>query len=172
MGAGRDPLNFQPPSTVSGGGMRGWGLTDRENGGRTVMSFINPKDRVYKKPYKPPYMTAIARGLRKKPTVAEEVLWKALRKQGFFGLHFRRQAPFGRYVFDVYCAKKRFGVEIDGLSHIGKERYDRYRDEYVKGFKVRILRVSNDEVLADVEALVERIRREMFRLTERATGRP
>jgi very-short-patch-repair endonuclease len=133
------------------------------------MPFINHKDRVYKKPYKLPYMTAIARDLRKNQTAAEKVLWEALRKHGFFGLHFRRQAPFGRYVFDSYCAKKRFGVEIDGSSHIGKERYDQYRDEYVKGFKVRVLRVLNDEVLTDADAVVERIQQEIFRVTERAT---
>ena len=122
------------------------------------MSLVNPKDRIFKKPYKPPYMTSLARAMRKEPTPAERLLWEALREKGFFGYRLRRQAPFGRYIFDIYCAKKKVAFEIDGDSHLGKAAYDGRREREVAASLVKIVRFRNEEVLQNIEGVVEKIR--------------
>jgi len=105
----------------------------------------------------PHYMTALARKLRKNPTPSEKMLWEALRERKFFGHHLRRQAPFGRYIFDIYCAKKRIAFEIDGKSHNKRKRYDNLRDAEVAGSLVTIIRFSNNEVMINLDDVLEKI---------------
>ena len=121
------------------------------------MGLINPKDRIYKKPRKPSYMISLARQFRRNPTHAEKVLWNALREKNFFGHHLRRQAPFGRYVFDVYCAKKRIAFEIDGDSHDTKAIYDKNRDMDAGGYSVKVIRLCNDKILENIEDVLDSI---------------
>jgi len=114
--------------------------------------------RIYKKPRKPYYMTALARDMRKNPTPSEKVLWEALRERIFFGYHLRRQAPFGRYIFDIYCAKKKIAFEIDGSSHEDKKGFDRNRDADLAGSMVKVVRFSDDDVMNNIGSVLERIR--------------
>ena len=63
-----------------------------------------------------PLVFARAEELRKTMTHAEELLWYHL-KQKPEGYKFRRQHPFGPYIFDFYCHKAKLVVEIDGSIH-------------------------------------------------------
>jgi len=117
--------------------------------------------RLYKKPYKPAYMTPLSRQFRKVPTPAEIQLWEELRKKDFFGHHLRRQAPFGRYVFDFYCAKGKIAIELDGDSHTGNEIKDILRDRFLSGCSVRVLRFRNEEIFQNIEAVLAKIRDEL-----------
>jgi very-short-patch-repair endonuclease len=56
----------------------------------------------------------VARELRDGETVAEELLWKALRDRRLDGFKFRRQHPVGRFVVDFCCLERRLAVELDG----------------------------------------------------------
>lgn len=53
---------------------------------------------------KPPKI-AFARKLRKDMSLPEMLIWGRLRTRQSGGPIFRRQYPFGPYVFDFYCAK-------------------------------------------------------------------
>ena len=98
-----------------------------------------------------------ARELRKKCTTAERLIWNRLRKRRLLGLKFRRQHPIGRFVVDFYCPKLRLAVEIDGGYHLGRGKYDLWRDEILKSMGVTVIRFWNEEVLSDLDDVVEKI---------------
>jgi very-short-patch-repair endonuclease len=62
-----------------------------------------------------------ARELRGTTTHAERLLWWFLRSLKHEGIHFRRQAPFGRYTVDFVCHSAKLIVELDGSQH-GEEK--------------------------------------------------
>lgn len=78
------------------------------------------------------------------------------------GYDFHRQKPIDRYIVDFFCSDLNLAIEIDGLSHIGKEKYDAARQNDLEKMGVRFLRFSNDEVfynmgkvLGDIEMWIK-----------------
>ena len=104
-----------------------------------------------------PLIQERARRLRRRLTPAEQVLWERLRNRRLSGLKFRRQHPLGPYIVDFYCAEHRLVVEVDGPIHLRQREADAMRDEYLARYGYRVLRVRNDEVENDLEAVLERI---------------
>ena len=98
-----------------------------------------------------------ARELRQGATEAERVLWEHLRGRRLAGLKFRRQHPLGPYIVDFYCAAHRLVVEVDGPVHEGRVKEDALRTEYLEMYGYRVLRVKNEEVLEDIEAVLARV---------------
>ncbi len=84
-------------------------------------------------------------------TPPELALWARLRARGEGQPVFRRQHPFGPYIFDFYCAKARLAIEIDGQSHAMGERpdHDVRRDAYLARAGVRVMRYTAAEVMTD-----------------------
>jgi very-short-patch-repair endonuclease len=60
---------------------------------------------------------------------------------------------------DFYCHEVRLVVAIDGESHAGRASQDRDRETYLREQGLRVLRVSNDDVFEDLEAVAEAILR-------------
>lgn len=58
-----------------------------------------------------------ARELRNNPTYSERVLWKVLKSGQMNAFKFTRQKPIGNYLVDVYGAKLKRIIEVDGDSH-------------------------------------------------------
>jgi very-short-patch-repair endonuclease len=104
--------------------------------------------------------TQRARRLRREMTPTEKRLWKAIRGRRFAGFKFRRQTPIAGYIADFYCAEARLIIELDGESHLGKERSDDERRQALeaKGFKV--LRFWDTNVYDELEAVLELVWRE------------
>ena len=102
-----------------------------------------------------------ARDLRKHATPAERVLWRALRVLRPLGLHFRRQAPFGRYIADFVCHHASVIVELDGAQHgePGNLLQDEKRTIFLNGRGYTVLRFWNRDVLRNCDAVVEAILR-------------
>jgi very-short-patch-repair endonuclease len=100
-----------------------------------------------------------AREMRRSPTAAEGVLWQCLRRNQLLGLHFRRQQPIDGFIADFYCHAVGLVVEIDGDSHAGRESYDLARDEILASRGLRILRVTNTDVLDDLPRVLNAIAR-------------
>jgi len=98
----------------------------------------------------------LARKFRREMTNQERILWKALRKNQLDGLHFRRQQVIGGFVADFYCASARLAIEIDGDSHLSRVDYDADRDRALAQMGIRTLRITNDEVDADLERVLQR----------------
>lgn len=113
-------------------------------------------------PKKPVLSTVLqhAREMRRKATEAEEALWERLQNRNFQGLKFRRQHPVGNKILDFYCHEHRLGIEVDGEIHQDDEqqKYDRERTIVLEEEReIRILRFRNEEVLADVGSVLQKI---------------
>jgi type I restriction-modification system DNA methylase subunit/very-short-patch-repair endonuclease len=100
-----------------------------------------------------------ARGLRKKQTPAEEVMWAMLRDRQFLDMKFRRQHQFGDYIADFYCAEQKLVVELDGPIHTtdAQKKHDAKRDAYLTSMGNTVVRLNNDLVLSDPQAALSRI---------------
>ena len=100
-----------------------------------------------------------AREMRKNPTEAEDVLWQALRN-GQIGYKIRRQHPFGEYIADFICFETSVVIEVDGGYHRENEQisHDIQRDKYFRDKGFDVLRISNEEVLHDLDETLKRIK--------------
>lgn len=104
-----------------------------------------------------PWKKEQARQMRRRMTPPEWVLWQRInRKQT--GYRFRSQAPILGWIADFYCPSVRLVVEVDGRCHENRRAEDQTRDEAMRSYGYRVLRVPARDVFADVNAVVERIR--------------
>lgn len=71
----------------------------------------------------------------------------------------RKKIPTS-YKVDLANPKRKVGVEVDGQSHLTKERrrLDRKKEKVLADLGWRIIRVTNKEVLRDIGAVLEKIR--------------
>ena len=97
-----------------------------------------------------------AKALRRKLTLPEGLLWRALKGRKLEGLHFRRQHPLGAYVLDFYCDERRLCIEVDGASHGAGDRPERdeRRDAWLLACGVMTLRLRAGFVLEDIDGAV------------------
>lgn len=100
-----------------------------------------------------------AKRMRRKPTFAEQKLWKALRTIEIAGSHFRRQAPFGPYIVDFVCHGGRMIIEVDGGVHDleAVAARDAEREQWLRARGYAVLRLRNEDVVRDVDEVVRRI---------------
>ena len=101
--------------------------------------------------------TEFARQLRARPTDAEALLWSRLNRRAFPSHRFRRQYAIGPYIADFACLRPKLIIELDGAQHYEAPEKDRKRDAHLAAKGFRILRFSNHEVFADLDAVVEAI---------------
>ena len=54
----------------------------------------------------------------------------------------------GPFVLDFYSAQLNIAIEVDGVSHGGREayRYDRQREAYLERRGISVIRISNESV--------------------------
>jgi very-short-patch-repair endonuclease len=106
----------------------------------------------------PDDLRAFAQRLRRESTDAEALLWKLLRGKQL-GFKFRRQHPIGRFILDFYCAETRLAIELDGGQRAEgpQAARDVCRDEVLRRAGVRVLRLFDDELLMNPDAVVEAI---------------
>ncbi|MBA3531623.1 MAG: endonuclease domain-containing protein [Ardenticatenales bacterium] len=100
-----------------------------------------------------------AQELRKCMTVTEQRLWAALRRGQVAGLRFRRQHPWGSYIFDFFCAELKLVIELDGPIHAepSQQENDLERDEQCRAHGLTVLRFTNDQVLQELDAILQTI---------------
>ena len=101
-----------------------------------------------------------ARALRREATFPERLIWSRLRNGKLAGLKFRRQHTIGPFIVDFCCLGARLVVELDGLSHVGRAAYDDVRTTELSQRGYRVIRVTNDDVLTNIDAVLEMIARE------------
>lgn len=75
-------------------------------------------------------------------TDAERLLWSKLRRKQVKNFQFYRQRIIGNYIVDFYCPSSKL-IKV--------------RDDYMKSLGIKILRVSDREVLKNLHGVVERI---------------
>jgi very-short-patch-repair endonuclease len=106
-------------------------------------------------------LRGFARVMRHNPTDAEKLLWSKLRDRQLDGLKFRRQVPVDGSIVDFLCLSAKLAVELDGGQHMEPEqmRRDALRSERVRAKGFREMRVSNIDVLRDVDLVLNEILR-------------
>ena len=100
-----------------------------------------------------------ARKMRRALTESERVLWFCLRDRRLCGFKFRRQQPIGPFIVDFVCFEARLVVEADGGQHCVQRVYDASRTRYLQALGYRVVRVWNNEILQQREAVLEMILR-------------
>lgn len=98
-----------------------------------------------------------ARELRKAGNLAEILFWKKVHKGKFHKIDFDRQKVIGSYIVDFYVKCLSLIVEIDGLSHVGKEKYDTQRQEYLESLGLTVYRIKDSRVLNDIENVMREL---------------
>jgi methionyl-tRNA synthetase len=109
----------------------------------------------------PESIKAFARKLRQEQTDAESLMWALLRDKRLGGTKFRRQHPFQPYVLDFFCHEANLAIELDGGQHAEAQAHDEKRSAFLKSKGIDVLRFWNNEVLAETEAVLEKIWREL-----------
>jgi len=103
--------------------------------------------------------TVRARRFRQSAGMAEQILWRELRK---LKLSIRRQAPIGSFVADFACHSRKLVIEVDGGIH---ERIaevaarDQARTEWLESRGYRVVRFTNNQVANDAATVVEEIQK-------------
>ena len=94
-----------------------------------------------------------SQSLRRDPSPAERKLWYEFLRT--LPIKFTRQKPLGHYIADFYCASERLVIEVDGDSHFTErgEQYDETRTGQLQAMGVRVVRVTNVEVMQDFEGV-------------------
>ncbi|WP_197410691.1 endonuclease domain-containing protein [Devosia epidermidihirudinis] len=98
-----------------------------------------------------------ARQLRKRMGAPEARLWNALR--ALPDVHFRRQVPLGKYYADFACHAHRLVIEVDGDTHGSESAFahDATRDAFIDSQGYRIMRVSNRDVMRNLEGVMTKV---------------
>ncbi|MGX5713155.1 endonuclease domain-containing protein [Sphingopyxis terrae subsp. ummariensis] len=102
----------------------------------------------------PPEMTDRARQLRNEATPAERIIWRLLSS---YRPAFTRQLVIGNYIIDLACREARLGIEFDGSQHLERQSYDDRRTAFLESEGWRVLRVWNNDVLANPEGVARLI---------------
>jgi very-short-patch-repair endonuclease len=97
-----------------------------------------------------------ARSFRKRPTVAEQRLWKELRALRAQGFHFRRQVPIDDFIVDFACFDQRLIIEVDGLQHDEPAGLaaDSVRDAHLRWQGFTVMRIRNADILMNTSGVL------------------
>ncbi len=98
-------------------------------------------------------MLGYAHKMRRQPTEAEKRLWRHLSGSKLGGHKFRRQAILGGYITDFLCPQKNLAVEIDGDTHVVEA--DAARDAVLAGNGIKVVRVTNEDVLKNMDGVLQ-----------------
>ena len=94
-----------------------------------------------------------AKELRKNMTKEEKHLWYDFLRN--YPIKFTRQKVLGKYIADFYCAKANLVVELDGSGHyedVGLMN-DEKRTQYLEQYGIKVIRISNLDVLRNFEGV-------------------
>ena len=97
--------------------------------------------------------------MRQHPTEGENALWEMLRAKKM-GEKFRRQHIIGDFIVDFVCLQKQLVIEVDGAYHNSPQQkeLDELRNQILKEMGYIILRFTNEEVIANTEAVLNKIK--------------
>ena len=97
-----------------------------------------------------------ARDLRRNAPGPERHLLRALRDT-YPHLKWRHQAPLGPFYADMLCFSEKLVIEVDGDTHAGAEGSDTSRAGFMAREGYRTIRVSNTDVMTNLEGVIEHI---------------
>lgn len=101
--------------------------------------------------------------LRNNLTPAQKILWGKLSNKKVFNVRFKCQHPIDIFIADLYCHKFRLVVEEDGGIHENPEikEYDLARTFELNKYGIKLIRLSNMEVIENIDNVIGRIKNEI-----------
>jgi len=93
--------------------------------------------------------------MRRNPTEPEKRLWRHLSNSQLGGHKFRRQSVIGWFIADFLCPRRALIVEVDGDTH--DEAKDRLRNDILAQRGFHVLRVTNDDVMRNMDGVLQQI---------------
>lgn len=106
-----------------------------------------------------------ARDMRRNPTPAQKALWERLRDKQC-GFTFNREVVMGSAIVDFACKTRWLVVETGGEGDVDGTLAS-LSDRKLTDVGVRVLRFSDEQVLADTDAVVAAIKAELQKPFER-----
>jgi very-short-patch-repair endonuclease len=113
--------------------------------------------------------TQLARAFRQDASKAERRFWSIVRAGRLEGYKFRRQVPIDRFVVDFVCMDAWVIVELDGVSHQGREAKDDARTLVLERLGYFVVRFPNHEVLENADGVAVSLL-DMLRLARPKSG--
>lgn len=101
----------------------------------------------------------LAKNLRTNLTDAEKLLWEILRANRFYGIKFKRQVPFGKYIVDFVCHSHKLIIELDGGQHNEPDNIiaDKVRTLYLEQEGYKVIRFWNEEIFNNIDGVCKKI---------------
>jgi very-short-patch-repair endonuclease len=93
--------------------------------------------------------------MRRNQTEPEKRVWRNLSNAQLRGYKFRRQSVIGCFIADFLCPQRALIVEVDGDTH--DEAKDRVRDDILAKRGFRVVRVTNDDVMTNMDGVLQHI---------------
>ena len=92
-------------------------------------------------------------------TDCERKLWGRVRGKQLCGPQFYRQKSIGNFIVDFYCPAGKLVIEVDGGQHFSDAglKRDQTRDQRLEAASLRVVRVSDPDVIHNIEAVLEMI---------------
>ena len=116
-----------------------------------------------------PILRDRAKELRKNSTFTERLLWKYLRSGQLLGYKFQRQKPIDEYIVDFYCSKLNLIIEINGITHIDKQQYDRKRENRLCELGFEIVQFDGYYLLESVTGALAIISNKIVEIEDKTT---
>ncbi len=107
--------------------------------------------------YYDPKLKEHTKSLRRNATYAERLFWKHLKSRQLHGLKFTRQKPIGNYIVDFYCSKLQLVIEIDGITHDGKQEYDEKREGILRKLGLEVMRFDGYYIINNTNDALQAI---------------
>ena len=103
-----------------------------------------------------------AKANRQAMTEAEKVFWSVAKSNGM-GEKCRRQYIIGTYIVDFFFRSSMLIVEIDGGYHstVQQQMMDSQRQEYLESKGCKVLRLTNEEVLFQLDKVIEIVKKNL-----------
>ena len=102
----------------------------------------------------------LARSLRRRHVVAEDILWEEIRNRKLAGLKFARQYHAGRHILDFSCAEYKLAIELIGGIHTRttQEIREAQRSADLRGFGLTVLEFRATDVQTKLDTVLQTIR--------------
>lgn len=104
--------------------------------------------------YYNPKLKEKARELRKRMTLSERMLWNRLKSRQMHDLQLMRQKPIDEFIVDFYCSKLKLIIEIDGVTHNDKQKYDQKRQQKLEKMGFAFLRFEDHYVVENIDGVL------------------
>ena len=94
---------------------------------------------------------------RKLFILSEVLFWQQVRNKNFYQIDFDRQRIIGNYIVDFYVKTLVLVVEIVGLSHDIKKKYDLKRTNFLENLGLKVFRISDWDVKHNLTVVMKNL---------------